>query len=83
MKIALEQNSDKELKFNPRILHNSMLLGIPFNYEKFLQNNNINLNWCYSMVFLLSNELIFVLINKCLNTIIGTHFCVFQGSHEY
>ena len=45
MKIALEQNSDKELKSNPRILHNSMLLGVPFNYEKFLQNNNINLNW--------------------------------------
>ena len=83
MEIALEQNSDTELKFNPHILHNSMLLGIPFSYETFLQNNNVNLNWCYSMVFLLSNALIFVLINQILESIKGIIFYVFQVSHVY
>ena len=83
MKIALEQNSDTELKFLPHICHNSMLLGIPFSYETFLQNNNVNLNWCYSMVILLSNALIFVLISQILEIIKGTNYCVFQGSQAY
>ena len=56
-----------------------MLLGIPVSYEMFLQNNNVNLSWYYSMVFLLSNALIFVLINQILKQLKGQIFVCSKG----